>query len=100
VKTLNIYGQEFYHTDAFIVGTKEALSALRAALNKALDDDDDSVPVANLQIFASDGEGYSINIICASDEDMEKLELPYNDQDINPIESFTELNKLHSRLKP
>jgi len=35
-KILNIYGQEFWHTEAKLVGTKEALEALKGIIDCAI----------------------------------------------------------------
>lgn len=68
-KILNIYGQEYWHTDAKIVGNENALTALRNLIDKAMEL---KTPVTYgktsmgkvTPLFASDGEGYELTIIC------------------------------------
>ena len=74
--TLNIYGQYAWHTEAKIVGNKEALVALQSAIAKALAhgramlgserSGHDTKP-----LFASDGEGYELEVICLDDKSEE-----------------------------
>ena len=62
MRILNIYGQEYWHCDALIVGNKEGLEALKQTIDEALrviskkaSTKDDKEP-----FFASDGEGYEV----------------------------------------
>lgn len=71
---LNIYGQEAWHTDAQIVGSPIALQALKEAINKAISRGYAEVPDKEPQngkdaLFASDGEGYLLKIVCLGDWD-------------------------------
>ncbi len=54
---LNIHSQETWHTDGRIVGNREGLLALRAAVDQAL-----SVAGGRgtVDVFATDGEGYTV----------------------------------------
>jgi len=69
-KILNIYGQEFWHTDAKIVGNKLALIALRNLIDSALKNGKTSIGGIT-PLFASDGEGYELTIICTPTSDWE-----------------------------
>ena len=68
---LHLVPQYTYHDDAEIVGTAEALSALRDAITYAL-----KRGVAEINTFASDGEGYPLTVRRLSDADFEK-ETPF-----------------------
>lgn len=73
-KILNIYGQEYWHTDAKIIGNKLALTALRNLIDKAIEL---STPVTygetkmgdTAPLFASDGEGYKLTVVCTPTDD-------------------------------
>lgn len=54
--TLHIYSPYQWHDEAFIVGTREALTALRDAIAEALSGAEGSA--ASLS-FAADGEGFA-----------------------------------------
>lgn len=79
---LHIYAQAWEHNDAWIVGTREGLTALRDALNRALTNEQ-TAPAACLQ-FVTDGEGYTCFIV-PNDADWQsekwmKLYRPYTDE--------------------
>lgn len=54
---LHVVPQYTYHGDAEIVGTAEALTALRDAISYALKRGE-----ADMDTFASDGEGYTLTV--------------------------------------
>lgn len=56
---LHIYGQHFYHTPATVRGNRQALEALRDAINAALEAKSGQ---ARASVFAADGEGYGIDV--------------------------------------
>ena len=56
--TLHIFGQPFNHADAWIIGDKESLVALRSAIDEAI-----SGNISSCSHFAQDGEGYSIVVL-------------------------------------
>ena len=66
-KILNIYGQEAWHTEAKIVASRDALEALKKAIDQAI-----YYGYAGLgggkdesgALYASDGEGYLLEINC------------------------------------
>ena len=62
---LNIYGQESWHTEAKIVGSPPALQALKDALERAIHYGYAEVSEKSTDdvLFASDGEGYELEII-------------------------------------
>lgn len=72
VKYLQIYGQYCWHDDAVIVGDKKALLELRSLIDKALSDGE-----AISEVFVTDGEGYSIAVVCEKETFMKDLPMPY-----------------------
>jgi len=79
---LNIYPQYMYHCEAKIVGNKSALSLLRDAIDRAIKNgqavaggehrnpDGKTIPdeLPDNVIFATDGEGYSIEVYLMPDD--------------------------------
>lgn len=72
---LHLYPGAFWHSDGAIVGTREGLAELRDALDSALRSGN-----AVAGAVVKDGEGYCIYVHRVSDEDMEKMALPYTDE--------------------
>ena len=54
---LHIRGQFTYHSEATIVGTKPGLIAIRAAIDQAI-----NTGTGVVQVFATDGEGYDVEV--------------------------------------
>jgi hypothetical protein len=81
-KLLHIYAQQQWHDNAFIIGDREGLEILREAIDKALQTDG---PI-NANVFANDGEGYTVVILCTESHcEMvnaywDKLAVPYTDE--------------------
>jgi len=71
---IHIYGQAWEHDDCWIVGDRESLTALRDKIEAVLDGD----PPKNLNVFASDGEGYTLRVKMIGD--CPNLRLPYTDE--------------------
>lgn len=79
---LHVYAQPWEHSDAWLVGNREGLTALRDALNRALASET-TEPAGCLQ-FVADGEGYACFIV-PNDADWQtekwqKLYRPYTDE--------------------
>lgn len=70
---IHIYGQYQWHDDAFIVGDRDSLIALRNAIDKAIKGDK-----AGLDTFTNDGEGYTINIVVTPGDFFGTLKVPYS----------------------
>ena len=89
-RKLHIYGQQSWHGDAYIVGNKEALLGLKEAIDMALNQN------KNIHSqYAADGEGYNLFVINATDEEMNKLMLPYIDEHAaNPEKGIHPINIL------
>jgi hypothetical protein len=69
---LHLYAQPDWHADARILGTREALMGLRAAIDRALSDGE-----AALGAFAGDGEGYTVTIGVVSRAGVQNAPVPY-----------------------
>lgn len=67
---LHLYGQDTWHSDAFIVAEKDALLALRVAIDAALE-----CGVGKAALSPNDGEGYYLHVVLK--ECMERMSLPY-----------------------
>lgn len=78
---LHLYGQDTYHGEAQIVGTRDALINLRDMLDVVLKTD--SSPhykiTCTVEFFANDGEGYEVTVACLPDFMTAKLPPPYNE---------------------
>lgn len=74
IKLLHIYGQDFWHTCGYIVGNKEALIALKNAIEIALDEGEGVVDV-----YVNDGEGYDVHVI-RDNSDWKYKAVPYTDE--------------------
>jgi hypothetical protein len=73
---MNIYAQEAWHGDAYIVGTREALEKLHLAVEQAL------LKGLHCEDFmvGSDGEGYSLKIVAVdTDDEVGLMMTPYID---------------------
>ena len=74
---LNIYGQEAWHTEVKIVGSKDALEALKVCLERAIAEGYAELPTDNPpddDLFASDGEGYILQVHCLDGWDDKRWE--------------------------
>jgi len=72
---LNIYGQKHWHDTAYINGTKEELIRLRDLINVAINSG-----CCQEEFFASDGEGYTIEVVAYSFKEMDELSPQYSDK--------------------
>ena len=76
METLHIYAQEIWHDEAYIAGTRDALHALRDAIDRALNHNAPTVAEA----FCCDGEGYRIHVVPATEEQADAMPVPYTDE--------------------
>lgn len=72
MSVLHIHEQEGNHEEAWIVGNRESLTALRDALTRAIDSDQPQSCIS----FASDGEGYHVLILRVEDQKVWDTLLP------------------------
>lgn len=70
--SIHLYGQHSEHDEAFIIGTRDALIALRKAIDAALEAQE-----ATAEVYANDGEGYDLIVKCVSEDAMEFEPTPY-----------------------
>ena len=75
MSTMHIYAQEIWHDQAYIAGTRETLEMLKLAIDRALSDGQ-----GQMQVFASDGEGYTIHTVVMTEEQADKMPVPYTDE--------------------
>lgn len=73
--TLHIYAQEIWHDEAYIAGTREDLEMLRMAIDRALTNGH-----GQMQAFACDGEGYTVQIVTLTEEQADAMPVPYTDE--------------------
>jgi len=72
---LHVYAQPFSHGDAWLVGNRDSLIALRDAIADALEG---PVHAGSVHAFATDGEGYTAIVLLEEDpEAWNRLLLPY-----------------------
>lgn len=79
---LHIYGQEYWHEDAAIIGDRHGLALLRDQINRVLSGNSRIETNDDCSFFQNDGEGYSLNVVLATDEEMQSLASAYNDTSI------------------
>jgi hypothetical protein len=87
--TLQVYAQEHEHDDAYIVGTREDLAALRNAIDRAL------VAKAEhrssdccMEACAADGECYDLYVKVVPESVQYKLLRPYAEMRAEPDQGF------------
>lgn len=73
-EVLHCYAQSLWHAEAYLSGGRDALLALRGAIDKALHDGS-----GECNLFASDGEGYTVYVVAMTDADAEHQVVPYTD---------------------
>ena len=80
--TLHVFAQLFQHDDCNIVGDRDGLERLRAAIDQAL-----AGGQGECGTFVNDGEGYAVRVKLADEATMDTLAVPYTDE--NAKESQT-----------
>jgi hypothetical protein len=73
--TLQLYTQGQNHDEAFVVGDRAGLLALRAAIDAAL-----AAGRGGCDAFVSDGEGYRVHVLCLPPNRMAELQYPYTER--------------------
>ncbi len=76
--TAHLYAQEGPHDEAYLLSDRRALLDIRAAIDAALSSPDGA---GRAEVFAADGEGYSLFLLLARDGDLESSETPYTGAD-------------------
>lgn len=72
-KVLHIFGQQSYHDEVRVMGTKTALLILRDAISAAID----MGRATSQPVFVNDGEGYYVEVECVPSEEADALDQPY-----------------------
>jgi hypothetical protein len=74
---LHIYGQDAWHDHALLIGSREALEALSALIDRALAAD---LPQEDDPFFTADGEGYAVAVAVVPADEIADYPLPYLDE--------------------
>lgn len=72
---LNVYSPYSYHSEAYIIGSREGLEALRDTLTKALEAS--SGEARSDACATTDDEGFRLIVAVRPDEILDSLALPY-----------------------
>lgn len=70
----HLYGQSAWHDEALVIGTADALRHLQEAIGRAL-----AERHARTEVFAADGEGYTIHVVVVNEKEAARLRVPYTD---------------------
>lgn len=75
--TCHIFGQQMWHSNAYIIANRTALIELREAIDVALIHGE-----KRITLFPSDDEGYHLFVKCVEDDfEWKALEMPYHDRE-------------------
>jgi hypothetical protein len=72
MNVLHVYGQHSWHDSAYVVGDKNALMALRDAIDEAIKNG-----IGKAHVFVADGEEYTLNVVEKNSDSMENMSYPY-----------------------
>lgn len=72
---LHLYPQLDNHIEAWVVGNKAGLKALKKAITAALKDE----RLKGEQAFAADGEGYQVLVLPLTNEQIKTVRVPYTE---------------------
>lgn len=93
----HIFGQQMWHSNAYLIANRTALLELKEAIDVALKHEE-----ARLGLGPSDGEGYDLFIKCVEDNfEWGELEMPYHDRECYVPDESVELppNKIFKNYK-
>lgn len=78
-KKLHIYAQDINHSEAYIVGTPEALLQLAMKIIYSLPEHPLKTYEYDIKepFFVRDGEGYEVKVKACAEEEINKLAYPY-----------------------
>ncbi|MCM8735932.1 hypothetical protein M5E06_17500 [Azospirillum sp. A1-3] len=74
IPMVHLYGQPSWRDDAHIIGNRAGLESLRDAIDKAL-----KTGAEEAEVFATDGEGYGIQVVELNDAILDDMRPPYTD---------------------
>lgn len=94
---LHLFSQGFEHDDGAIVGTRDALLALKAGIEQALVGDHGTGCV---EAFVNDGEGYRLNIYRVSEVEMGRMARPYPTGTVDGSEQQPQLGRMRPEDLP
>jgi hypothetical protein len=75
-RALQIYAQPFWHSEAYIMGNREALLALKDAISQAIN----GYPQKVEAFVEFDGEGYDVWVCECTDDELRTLQSHYTDE--------------------
>ncbi|MFS0638224.1 hypothetical protein AB1K84_20160 [Mesobacillus foraminis] len=93
----HIFGQQMWHSNAYLIANRTALLELKEAIEVALKHEE-----TRLGLMPSDGEGYDLFIKCVEDDfEWEELEMPYHDRECYVPDESADLppNKTFKKYK-
>lgn len=76
MKIVHIYGQEYWHSSAHVIGNRAGMAALREAIDQALATQD----AQTATVSVNDGEGYFLNVHVTDENEAMELAIPYTDE--------------------
>jgi len=97
IPTCHIFGQQMWHSTAYLIANRTALLELKEAIDVALKHEE-----TRLGLMPSDGEGYDLFIKCVKDDfEWEELEMPYHDRECYVPDESVDLppNKTFKKYK-
>ena len=72
---LHLHAQPESHMEAWVVGNREGLMALRKALDEALESDERSASTE--EVFAADNEGFKVLVVVSSAEEVDRKDVAF-----------------------
>jgi hypothetical protein len=75
VPIIHLYSPQFPRTEGYLAGNIGGLQALRDAIDRALEGEQ-----AIAEVFHGDGEEYNVCVTACTENQIEKLVLPYTDK--------------------
>ena len=85
-EVLHCYAQAIWHDEAYLSGGRGALMALRSAIDAALRDG-----AGECDVFASDGEAYTVHVVAMSDADAERQVVPYTEEPARQLHPWNDV---------
>lgn len=84
----HLFGQQMWHSNAYLIANRTALIELREAIEVAIKHEE-----SRLGLTPSDGEGYDLFIKCVEDNfEWKELEMPYHDRECYVPDEKAELS--------
>lgn len=77
VAIVNVSGQNHEHDSAAIVVNHVALYQIRALIDELLAHHQESTQTGSVEVYATDGEGYTLFVVLASDTEIADFQPTY-----------------------